>query len=76
VSATYLHRFEVSGSGALILLSHSFVGRNCSPEDECESISSYDVDEVIRSREDGREWIWEEENFSVRRYQQLRSMGR
>ena len=76
VSAVYLHRFDVSGSGVLVHLSHSFVGRNCSPEDERESISSYGVDEVIRSREDGREWIWEEGNFSVRKYQQLRLMGR
>lgn len=76
MSAVNLHRFDVSGRGILVLLSHSFVRSNCRPEDEHESISSYSVDELIRSREDGREWILEEGNFSVRKYQQLRSMGR
>jgi hypothetical protein len=76
VSAAYLHCFDFSGGGILVLLSHSFVGRNFSPEDERESIFSYGVDELIRSREDGRQWIWDEGNFSVRKNQQLRSMGR
>ena len=50
-----MHRFDVSGRGILVLLSHNFVGRNCSREDERESIFSYGVDELIRSREDERE---------------------
>jgi hypothetical protein len=57
VSAAYLHRLDVSGSGILVLLSHG-------------------VGEVIRSCGGGSELISEREKFSMREYQQLRSMGR
>ena len=56
MSAAYLHRLDVSGSGILVLLSHG-------------------VGKIIRSREDGHEWILEEGNSSVRKYQHSRSLG-